>query len=123
MKFSPKSRHGRQGFTLVELLVVMGIIAILAGVAIAGMTSAIRFAKRTKATTMANQISTAVQNYYTEYGVYPTADATGGTAQDDYYDVNDNSGNTWAPLIYALCGNINPYSPAAAPTPGTVPNS
>jgi prepilin-type N-terminal cleavage/methylation domain-containing protein len=99
MKFSLLRRTHRSGFTLVELLVVIGIIAILAGVIIAGVSSALRFAKRTKANTIAEQIATAVQNYYTEYGVYPTADAAA-------------VGN-WPNMMYALCGNLNPYTGTA----------
>jgi prepilin-type N-terminal cleavage/methylation domain-containing protein len=100
-------------FTLVELLVVIGIIAILASVIIAGVGKAISFAKRTKANSTAVQISTAVQNYYTEYGVYPSVNAS--PTSDDYYD--GGSAGNWPVITYALCGNINPYSPTAAGTP------
>ena len=119
LKILSSSRRRYTAFTLVELLVVMGIIAILAGAALVGVSSALRFAKRTKANTTASQIATAVQNYYTEYGVYPTADAAGGTPTDDFY--SGTSATTWTPLMYALCGNINPYTGAAAT--GSVPNT
>lgn len=123
MKFlllSPRPR--RRAFTLVELLVVMGIIAILAGVLVASVGSALKFAKRTKTNSTASQISTAVQNYYTEYGIYPTADVAGAAPHDDYYPGDDTGPNQWAPLIIALCGNINPYNGkavAANPVPNT----
>lgn len=104
-------------FTLVELLVVIGIIAILAGVIIAGVGSAIRFAKRTKANSQAVQIQTAVLNYYQEYGIYPTQ--TGAAAGDAYYDGNDV--NDWGNMMVALCGNINPLTGVAVT--GTIPNT
>ena len=105
MNSSLSSSRCRSGFTLVELLVVMGIIAILVGVLLAGVSSAIAFAKRTKANSTASQIATAVQNYYTEYGVYPTT-STGGS--DDYY-AGTSAGN-WPALTITLCGNISPLT-------------
>jgi type II secretory pathway pseudopilin PulG len=99
--------------------VVIGIIAILAGVLVAGVGSALSFAKRTKANATATQIATAVQNYYTEYGVYPTPDAT--SAGDDYYP-GTTAGN-WTALMYALCGNQNPYSPTTTAGPSATPGA
>jgi prepilin-type N-terminal cleavage/methylation domain-containing protein len=113
MKSHPSSRRRRLAFTLVELLVVIGIIAILASVLVASVGSAIRFAKRTKANTTASQISTAVQNYYTEYGIYPTADAA-GAATDDYYTGQAGGEGMWHDLMYALCGNVNAAQPPQA---------
>ena len=72
-------------FTLVELLVVMGIIAILAAVLLPAANSAIKAAKRAKAGTMASQIQTSVLAYYTEYSVYPApSDAATVTSGKDF---------------------------------------
>jgi len=59
-------------FTLVEILVVVSIIGLLAGLAIPAVGGALSSAKRAKVTSMANQIRIAVTQFYTEYGFYPT---------------------------------------------------
>jgi prepilin-type N-terminal cleavage/methylation domain-containing protein len=121
MKSSISKRRRGMAFTLVELLVVMGIIAILAAVVIAGISSALRFAKRTKANATAVQIQTAMQNYYAEYGVYPTQANFPAAAGDAYYTGTVASAAGWQNLMYALCGNINPLT--GAPKTGAVTNS
>jgi len=105
-------------FTLVELLVVIGIIAILAAVLLTAGTSALRAAQRAKAQNMAVQIQAAVTSYYTEYSVYPIVG--GGAGADVYYNASDLT--DWENLTYALCGNINPYSPTT-PATTTVTNT
>jgi prepilin-type N-terminal cleavage/methylation domain-containing protein len=117
MKHHLSRRRRGLAFTLVELLVVMGIIAILVGVVIAGVSSAIRFAKRTKANALAVNIQTAVQSYYTEYGIYPVA---GTVTIDDYYDGVSN-GAKWQNLMFALCGNTDPYSGSTTLPSGSIP--
>jgi prepilin-type N-terminal cleavage/methylation domain-containing protein len=123
MKPSISKRRHSGGFTLVELLVVMGIIAILAAVVIAGVSSAIKFAKRTRANATCVQIQTGMQNYYTEYGVYAASAADTATATDLLYSGATGTDTArWQNLMWALCGNINPLTGAAVTT-GTVPNT
>ncbi len=103
-------RHA--GFTLVELLVVIGIIAILASVVMTIGTTVIKIAKRTKAQNTATQIQTAVLSYYTEYSVYPTPSGA-GTGDYMLSDTDAASGPaagsaTWGQLIQCLSGNISP---------------
>ena len=61
----------RQGFTLVELLVVIVIIGILASMAFVGGRAAISQARRTVISTGINQVEMAVEAYKQKYGEYP----------------------------------------------------
>jgi prepilin-type N-terminal cleavage/methylation domain-containing protein len=101
-------QRSRAGFTLVELLVVIGIIAILAGVLLTAGGSAIKAALRAKASNTATQIQTACLNYYTEYSVYPVPT---GTTTD--YPIVDTDATDWGILVDALCGNISPTTGTA----------
>lgn len=82
---------GNAGFTLIELIVVILIIATLAALLMTGISSAFDHAKNAQAKNDASQIVTAVNAYYTEYGKYPMVDAKQGT--DYMYAKSGNSGN------------------------------
>ncbi len=62
-----KIRH----YTLVEIMIVVGIIAILAGLALPVLNSVQRTAKLNKATAECNAIALAIKNFETEYGQMP----------------------------------------------------
>ena len=62
----------KKGFTLVELLVVVLIIAILAAVALPQYTTAVERSRATEALTLMAAISESVQRYRFHQGEWPT---------------------------------------------------
>jgi type II secretory pathway pseudopilin PulG len=67
-----------------ELLVVISIIAILAGLALPVLNGVFERAKKTQAKNDLVQMVTAVNAYYTEYGKYPLPGAA-TSVPDDYW--------------------------------------
>jgi prepilin-type N-terminal cleavage/methylation domain-containing protein len=121
MKFPLRRLHRSQprGFTLVELLVVIAIIAILASVILFAGTAAIKAAKRTRASNMANQIQTATLGYYAEYSVYPVPSGVTTDYMISDADIGSAGGATWGPLIECLSGMIQPSTGANVSTTET----
>jgi len=64
-------RSARRGFTLVELLVVISIIAVLAGLLLFGLQAAQEAGRRTQCLNRLNQIGKAFIAYATDHGKLP----------------------------------------------------
>ena len=73
-------RNRRRNFTLVELLVVIGIIAILAGMLMAGIMYAPAKAQKAKAQAEVTTLVNAIKQYESAYGVLPIP--TGALSSD-----------------------------------------
>ena len=61
-----------KGFTLLELLVVIGIIGLLASILVVNLTGARRRARDTKRVADVRVLQTAAEDYYGKNGKYPT---------------------------------------------------
>ena len=95
-------RPGSRSFTLVEILVVVSIIGLLAGLSIPAVGGALRSARKAKATAMMHQIRTALASFQAEYGYFPTNGFTSGI------------GNTGPTLALILTADTNSASSVAA---------
>ena len=80
----------RCGFTLVEMLVVIGMIAALAGISFPVYKSIQKKVDKQQFEMMFNSLGSAVENFETEYNylpyvgsIYPDADASKGDALND----------------------------------------
>ena len=83
MNLPPPRTTSVRAYTLIELLTVITIIAILMGLLYAVIPTVIDRARRVEAKNAALHITTAVQQYNTEYGKYPVADYATATPPTD----------------------------------------
>lgn len=73
----PRNRFS-QGFTLVELMIVVVIVAVLAAIALPSYQQYVRRSERSKAQSLMLEISTRQQQYLLDARVYHTTIGTGG---------------------------------------------
>lgn len=64
----------RHNFTIIELLVVIVIIAILAGITVGGISFASSKADEAKTIAMMEEFQTALEEYKKDYSIYPIFD-------------------------------------------------
>src|SRR5215831_13954172 len=70
-------RHGRYyGFTLIELVLVVGIIAVLSALVLSTVGYARKKGARARAETEIAALSAALENYKADNGVYPRGQST-----------------------------------------------
>ena len=66
-------RNGQRGFTLVELLLVLVILALIAGLVLPGIIGKAESAKAKAASSQISRISMSVESYYLDTGNVPSS--------------------------------------------------
>jgi prepilin-type N-terminal cleavage/methylation domain-containing protein len=89
----------KKGFTLIEMLVVIGIIAVLVGASIAGFSSMTRTADKAKCQELVSNVATALTVMFQQEGAWPRRLAQNG-ASDGQLD---------AETAYALVAKTTKY--------------
>ena len=95
------TRPSQTGFTLVELLVVISIIGMLAGLMSVAIPRAMEGGKKAKAKGELNAIVAAVKAYKQEYGRWPGTNSNGDT-----YFMDDDSKSLLAALGGSSTNNL-----------------
>lgn len=66
-----KVKNSFKAFTLIELLIVMGIIAILLAISAYGIALVFRNSRNSQRAEFINDFKVGLEKYYSSYGVYP----------------------------------------------------
>ena len=70
----------QKGFTLIELMIVVAIIAILAAIAIPAYQDYVIRSQVSEGASLADGVKTALAEYYTNYGTWPANNTSAGLA-------------------------------------------
>ena len=101
----------RHSFTLVEMLVVIAVIAILAGIAFPVVSGMNRKGKETRARAEINAIITAIKQYEADYGTLPYIPGTSYDVTKDFFitsmDNHDNYHKQYDEILEILM-NLRP---------------
>jgi len=73
-------KNMQKGFTLIELMIVVAIIAILAAIAIPAYQDYLVRAQVSEASTLADGSKTAISEFYSNTGEFPSTNASAGLA-------------------------------------------
>ena len=124
MNAGGRSRSRSQGFTLVELLIVVAIIGILASIAMANLLNALDKSKQKRSMSDLRTIGAAVEAYATDTTTYPHAITTWAALKaivNPYYFKSPPDADGWGTVWDAAStASGSDYTVASTGKDGTV---
>jgi prepilin-type N-terminal cleavage/methylation domain-containing protein len=110
---SARPAASRRGFTLTEMLVVIGIIALLVGILLPALSAVQRKARRAETENLMQEFAKACENFQQQFGFYP------GIVPDAILNQDPKISSTENALLH-LCGGAIPQDdPNYAASPWT----
>lgn len=98
-------KNKRRGFTIVELLMVVAIIAVLMGIIGIAASGAIKSARGKRMEALVTAVQSAVDTYHARFGEWPEIDSKlgSGNLQQNVWSTEDDSERD--PTKYSLSGD------------------
>jgi len=109
-----KLKKAQAGFTIIELLIVIAIIAILAGLVLNNFQGAQAKARDTQRVTDVNNVHTKLEEYYNDNNGYPNAFTAATFPGIDAESLKDPKGTTVT--VNAVVGDATAAAAVTAPT-------
>ena len=105
----------KEGFTLIELMIVIAVVSILAAIAIPAYTSSVERTRRADAQSSLLQFANAMERHYTEQTPFTYVGATVGSAvSDTFSNQSPSTGTAFYTLSISAVG-ANSYTLQATP--------